>query len=54
MDVSLKIRKLLIFKLITRRILSEKTYYQYCYYILFGKHLSYKNPVGFNAKIQFV
>lgn len=54
MDVRLKIRKLLMFKLITRRILSEKTYYQYCYFILFGKSFSYTNPVGFNAKIQWL
>lgn len=54
MDLLLKIRKLLMLKLITRRILPDKVYYQFCYYILFGKKLSYKNPVGFNAKIQWL
>jgi len=54
MGVLLKFQKFLMFKLITRKILPDKIYYQYCYFLLFGKPLSYKNPVGFNAKIQWL
>lgn len=54
MNITLKFRKLLMLKRITRRILPDKAYYQYCYFLLFGKAFSYSNPVGFNAKIQWL
>ena len=49
-----KFKKIFLFKAITRRILPDKLYYQYFYFILFGKRFSYKNPKGFNAKLQWL
>ena len=54
MVVLQKFRKIFLFKAITRRILPDKLYYQYFYFVLFGKWFSYKNPVGFNAKLQWL
>lgn len=54
MEIVRKFKKLLMMKLITRYVLPDKIYYQYCYFIFFGKWFSYKNPVGFNAKIQWL
>lgn len=54
MDFKRKIRKLIICKVVTKLILPDKIYYQYCYFIMFGKWFSYSNPVGFNAKLQWL
>jgi len=54
MNIVRKIKKLLIFKIVSIRILSDKNFYRYCYFILYSKKLSYNNPIGFNAKIQWL
>lgn len=54
MKIKRKIQKLFICKVLTRNILSDKAYYWYNYLVLFGKTMSYKNPSGFNAKIQWL
>ncbi len=54
MRVLLKLRKLLVYNTFIRRVLPVKTNYQFSYRVLFGKPFSYCEPIGFNAKIQWL